>query len=332
MLNVTILGDPPNDNALLVVADRGKNITRMLFDCGADTLRSVPHGEVQAIDHVFLSHLHMDHISGFDAFFRVNFNRVTRENHIWVPKGSAHSIWHRFQGFWWSHAHELKATWYVHDVDEATVQTFRCEAHEAFSVMHDEGIRAYDRVIMQTDAVNVEAIPLSHHGLCLGFVAREPVRENVDQMALAKMGLNPGPWLNAIKNKDISEVEIDGVTHDANALRALLIRTQTGDSIAYLTDFNANKEQRRRIAPYLSGVQRLFAEAQYAPQDYALADKYHHSTVEQIAELAKLSGVDSYTLLHLSRRYNRKDWADMLHAAQAIFPNSRYIEDWSIEA
>jgi ribonuclease Z len=330
MLDVSILGYPPNDNALFVIVSDGKTTSRLLIDCGADVLQSLSIGDIQAIDHLFLSHLHMDHVSGFDAFFRINFNRTNRENHIWVPKGSAKTIWHRMQGFWWSHAAELSGVWYVHDVDTDTVQTYRVEAREAFSVMHDVGTRSYDRVIVEMGSAHVEVIPLKHHGLCLGYIVRENNRVNIDQSALAVRGLRPGPWINALKSGVDPEINIDGVTYDTQTLRAELITEIAGDSAAYLTDFSADKEQRHRIAPYLKGVNTLYAEAQYAPQDSALADKYHHSTVEQIAELAKLAGVGTYTLLHLSRRYDKRDWLAMLESAQAIFPQSHYIEEWNI--
>ena len=84
MLVVSILGEPQNDNALLVVSSDGKAMSRILIDCGADTLRSLAYADIQAIDHLFLSHLHMDHVSGFDAFFRINFNTTfgTTKRHI----------------------------------------------------------------------------------------------------------------------------------------------------------------------------------------------------------------------------------------------------------
>jgi ribonuclease Z len=102
------------------------------------------------------------------------------------------------------------------------------------------------------------------------------------------------------------------------------------DSFAYLTDFLADAEQRACIAPRLAGVRTLYAEAQYAPEDGALACKYHHSTVDQIAELARLAGVERYTLLHLSRRYSPDQWVAMRDCARTIFPNSDYTEQWGL--
>jgi ribonuclease Z len=330
VINVSILGEPPNDNALFVVIADGKTTSRLLIDCGAETVGSMSYGDIQNIDHIFISHLHMDHISGFDSFFRINFNRTNRENHIWVPKGSAEIIWHRMQGFWWSHASELSGIWHVHDVGDDTIQTYRLEAREGFGVMHDAGMRSYDRVIVALNSAQVEAIPLKHHGLCLGYLVREHNRINIDQRALAGLEIRPGPWINLLKSCVDNQIEIDGIMHDALTLKDRLIIEESGDCIAYLTDFLSDAQQRHRISPYLKGVKTLYAEAQYAPKDFKLADKYHHSTVEQIAELAKMADVGNYTLLHLSRRYDKQEWIEMLEAAQAIFPSSSYIEKWGI--
>jgi ribonuclease Z len=330
MLNVKIFGTPPNDNALWVVADSGQSSSSFLFDCGADVLRDVSHGDVQAIDHLFLSHMHMDHISGFDAFFRVNFGRTNRPNHIWGPAGSARILSHRFQGYWWSHAAELTGTWFVHDIDETTIHTWRFEAREAFAVMHDQGVQSYDGTILETREARVAAIPLKHHGLCLGYAVREVERQSVDAAALAALGLRPGPWLASLKTQAQGILTIGDTAYDVADLRRRIMTPVPGDSVAYLTDFLADEDQRARIAPYLRGINTLYAEAQYAVEDGALALKYHHSTVDQIAALAKQAGVNRYTLLHLSRRYTREDWVAMLKTAQAVFPNSGYVAEWGI--
>ncbi len=82
-----ILGSPGRDNALLVRVDSGQSITRLLFDCGDGCLNAVPYSEILSTDHLFLSHLHMDHVGGFDYFFRCLFNRESKPNHIWGRLG-----------------------------------------------------------------------------------------------------------------------------------------------------------------------------------------------------------------------------------------------------
>lgn len=69
-LTYEVLGAPGRDNALLVTIDSGQRITRLLFDCGANCLGGLPVSHIRAVDALFFSHLHMDHVAGFDDFFR----------------------------------------------------------------------------------------------------------------------------------------------------------------------------------------------------------------------------------------------------------------------
>lgn len=328
MLKVQVLGQPAEDNALLVTADSGNGLTRLLLDCGAGTLNQVPFAELQSIDHLLFSHLHMDHVGGFDAFFRANFERDSRENHIWGPPETARIMAHRLQGYWWNFAPDLRGTWLVHDVSEGEIQTFRFEAHEAFAVMHDEGTQDHAGLILQTPQISVQALMLKHHGPSLGYLLREPTRLKVNTAALAESGLKGGLWLAQLKAGATGALDIAGVLHDAAALRAQLLYMEQGKSAAYLTDFLLDESELARLAPLLRDIQTLYAEAQYAPADAELAHKHQHTTVEQVATLAKAAEVQRLVLLHLSRRYRAQQWGEMVQAAQHIFPATSFPHGW----
>src|SRR5262249_27743817 len=97
-----VLGQPGRDNALLVTVDTGKTVSRLLFDCGDGCLNELTFGEVQGIDYLFFSHLHMDHVGGFDTFFRCTYDRTTKPNRIWGPPRTGAIMQHRFQGYMWN--------------------------------------------------------------------------------------------------------------------------------------------------------------------------------------------------------------------------------------
>ena len=105
-----VLGQAGRDNALLVQVDSGQAVERLLFDCGEGCLSELSFAEVTSIDHLFFSHLHMDHVGGFDSFFRCTFNRDTRPNHIWGPPETARIMQHRFEGFLWNLHEQMSAT------------------------------------------------------------------------------------------------------------------------------------------------------------------------------------------------------------------------------
>src|SRR5690349_8819780 len=120
-----VLGEPGRDNALFVRVESGQKVSRLLFDCGEGCLAQLSIAEVQAIDHLLFSHFHMDHISGFDSFFRVTYDRTTRPNLIWGPPGAGQVMQHRFQGFLWNLHHQLASQWDVHDLYPDRVEATR---------------------------------------------------------------------------------------------------------------------------------------------------------------------------------------------------------------
>ena len=77
-INYQILGQPGRDNALFVEINTGQSIHRLQFDCGEACLRDLPVSQIQAIDALLFSHFHIDHVAGFDAFLRSNYDRADR--------------------------------------------------------------------------------------------------------------------------------------------------------------------------------------------------------------------------------------------------------------
>jgi ribonuclease Z len=83
----------------MVWVDTGQRVQRLLFDCGEECQRELPVAEIQAIDALFFSHLHVDHVAGFDTFLRHNYNRDGGPVQIFGPPGTATTLQHRFRGF-----------------------------------------------------------------------------------------------------------------------------------------------------------------------------------------------------------------------------------------
>jgi ribonuclease Z len=330
-IGLQILGNPDRDNALWVQIDTGQSITRLLFDCGDGCLTGVPYGEIQAIDHLFFSHLHMDHVSGFDAFFRCVFNRDAKPNQVWGPPETARILQHRFQGFLWNLHEQMSATWRVSDINEGHVHTSRFELGEAFAIMRDEGARSYERTILDGPGFLVEAIILDHKTPSAGYIVREKLRQNIDPSRLAALGLRPGPWLKGFKETSSgATIVIEGVAHSADQLRRELLVDTPGDSVAYLTDFWLDERELDRLAEWLNGCRKIVCEAQYRHSDLELAQKHYHLTASLSATLAQRANAEELILFHLSNRYDRAGWAEILREAQAVFPHTRYPKHWGI--
>jgi ribonuclease Z len=331
-ISFEILGHPGRDNALLVQINSGQALHRVLFDCGESCLSEVSFADIQSIDHLFFSHLHMDHVAGFDHYFRALFNRTSKPNQIWGPTGTRQILQNRFRGYLWNLHGEMNASWIVADVDEFTIHSSRYELSEAFEAEHAEQAQPTNLVVLDGTDYSVEAVVMDHKTPSLAYVLREKPRTNIDTSRLEAMGLRPGPWMKELKgsNPQIDEIVIAGVTHSLPALREALVVESQGDSIAYLTDFLLDDSAIDRLVPKLAGCRVVVCEAQYRQSDIELALRNYHMTTVRTAQLAKRAGIEELILFHLSDRYQPSDWEEMLSEARAIFPNTKYPAKWKL--
>lgn len=331
-ISFQVLGQPGRDNALFVKVDTGQSQSRLLFDCGDGCPHQIA-AELREVDHLCFSHLHMDHVSGFDLFFRVNFDRTARENHVWVPHGSGAVIQHRLCGFMWNLVdHKQKGEWFVHEIAPDTVRTAKYLAKEAFRTAHaqPEWPRR-DRTVIDGDGFTVEALLLDHGTPSVGYVVRELPRVNVDTDKLFAKGFKPGPWVKRLRGPvaDPGEtVEVNGVPHPLGALQAELLVTTPGDSIAYLTDFRMRPATADLLAEALRGVNTVVCESQYRGADADLADAVMHSTAPEVAAMAARAGIGTLILFHFSDRYDAGARREILAEARAIFADTNLPEGW----
>jgi len=328
-----ILGTAGRDNALLVKVDSGQAIEHLLFDCGDGCLSELALADILAVDHLLFSHLHMDHVGGFDSFFRCVFNRNTRPNRIWGPPETARILQHRFQGFLWNLHEEMSASWFVSDIHPGRIRTTRYELREAFAVAHEEGVQSYERTLLEGAGFLIEAVTMDHRTPAMAYLIREKARRNIDTSRLASLSLRPGPWLKELKKSPTASdhMVIDGVEHSMDELLKALVVETPGESLAYLTYFLLDEPALDRLSDALRGCGTIICEGQYRHADLELARKHFHMTTVLSATLAKRAGVKELLLFHLSDRYLPEDWIEMLRDARQVFPNTHYAPQWSLE-
>ena len=329
-IELLVLGDSGNDNAALVRIDTGQAIHRLLFDCGQDTLNSLEYNEILSLDHLFFSHLHMDHIAGFDAFFRGLYARTHKPNSIWGPDQTARILQHRFCGTLWNLHEGMNATWLVHDVLEEYIRTYRYELSEAFENAYLEPKKPRSKYILEHPDYSVETIILDHRTPSLAYVVREKDRINLEPEKLKALGLEAGAWVRDLKNLELQKetLNINGKIYPLEALRSELLTHTKGDAVAYCTDFILNQETAQKLIPALQGVRVLLCESQYLHTDLEMAEKNFHMTNKQVAELAALAGVQELRLFHVSDRYSALERQVLLEQARSIFANTHYPSHW----
>lgn len=328
-IRIRVLGAAGRDNALHVEIDSGHAVRRLLFDCGEGCLSGLTSAEVQLIDDVFFSHFHMDHVAGFDGFFRMNFAREGEQNRIWGPPGTGKILHHRFRSYLWNLHENLGAIWRVSDIGETEIKTWRYELPEAFETAHEEAALVREgRMILDEDDFIVEAMTLDHLTASMAYKVTEKTRWNIDPQRLASLGLKPGPWLKALK--DPAALPDDAMVEGRRAgeLRTELLVPTPGDAVAYLTDFLLDETAAERLVPWLAGCRHVVCESQYRAADLELARKNYHMTSVQAAALARDAGVGELVLFHVSGRYVREERAALLAEAREVFPAARFPEGW----
>jgi ribonuclease Z len=275
----------------------------------------------------------MDHIAGFDLFFRLNFDRTAKENHVWVPHGSGEVMQHRFRGFMWNLVDEKQqGEWFVHEIAPELVRTAKYFTKEGFSTAHSQSEwPRRDRTIIDGNGFAVDAILLDHGTPSVGYVVREATRVNVDTEKMLAKGLKPGPWAKRLRGPNAEpgeKITINGVEHSLAVLQAELLVTTPGDSIAYLTDFRMTPSTAEMVAECIRGVNTVVCESQYRASDTDLAERVMHSTANEVATMAAKAGIGKLILFHFSDRYEAADRREILSEAQAIFANTALPEGW----
>lgn len=333
-IQTNILGPPGGDNAAYIRIDSGQRISRLLFDCGAGAAGALGRAEVQVIDLLLFSHLHMDHVAGFDGFFRATYGRIAKPNVIYGPPGTGAIMQHRMQGFLWNLEHDAPGAWDVFDIHPDHIQGVRFHLGEAFARAHQLATETRQgALVLETPEFHISACAMEHMTPSLAYIVREQPRVNIEQQRLAALGLRAGQWLQRLKQftpDEPPQIQIEGRTFELQTLRAELLTTTPGNSVAYCTDFLLDAAALDRLAPALRGCDTLICESQYRAEDADLAARNYHMTVPQAARLARSAQAGELILFHVSDRYRGPELADMLAQARAIFPNTHFPNHWRI--
>jgi ribonuclease Z len=324
-----VLGKPGKDNALFVRLNSGTKMYRILFDCGEKTLEELKQSDVRNIDYIFFSHLHIDHVAGFDYFFRRNYDRI-KPIFIWGPEETAEIIHNRLLGYKWNLIGDSGGNWFISDISENAYKQFYIKFPDGFRDIKLVGKKEFKDDIFETNDFVIRKIKLNHIIPSIGYYMFEKPLYNIDKSELEKSKLPPGKWLEKLKDlslEDSQKIEIEGKRFQLGELRKNMMKTSKGMNIAYLTDFVWENNSKEKLINFLNDCEVLICESQYSKEDSELAKTNYHLTTLQAAALAKEAGVKRLILFHLSERY-QTDFKKLLDEAREIFPDTFFPEEW----
>jgi ribonuclease Z len=291
----------------------------MLFDLGDITVLS-PR-KIMRLDHIFVSHAHIDHFIGFDRLLRV---LVGREKTVTLlgPEGFVEHVSHKLQGYHWNlvDRYPCDLVFVVTEICASLEsRTVRFRLKTAFAAEVLGGGRIADGIVHSEPTVRVSVAHLDHRTPSLAFAVEEAAHVNVWKNRLAEQGLPPGPWLRELK-RAVIENRPDDFTLRVGPPRApsqtremplaslrRVVTVTAGQKIGYVTDAADSAANREAIIRLVRGADLLFIEAAFAQADVDLAADRAHLTTAAAGQIARAAGVRRIEPFHFSSRYEGEE-------------------------
>lgn len=260
-----------------------------LIDCGEGVQRQLKKYDINPlkIDHIFISHLHGDHVFGlFGLISSMGLIGRKKALEIFAPAPIGEILCNHLRFF--DRNLPYKLVWHEVDCKKAGV-------------------------IYENNVMEVSTFPLKHSVPTVGFLFREKTPAvNVRKWEIEKHGLSLSQIVRAKNGEDIL---LENGTLLSNA--EITYTPYNPRSFAYCCD-TAYTE---KILPYIYGVDLLYHESTFLQQDAPSAKKTLHSTTIQAAEIAAKANVGKLIVGHFSTRYKLPREVFQQEAA-TVFANS----------
>jgi ribonuclease Z len=179
--------------------------------------------------------------------------------------------------------------------------------------------------LLDEPALQVCAAILDHKIPCLAFALAEKSHLNVDTSVLERERLQPGRWIDALKQAIrtgvpddqplTALVREDGVVREQptsiGRLRELVIESR-GQKIGYVVDTLYSPGNQQRIVELVREADLFFCESPFLEEDVEQASKRYHLTARQAGLLGRDARVRRLEVFHFSPRYEGR--ADEIYA------------------
>lgn len=241
-----------------------------LIDCGEGTQIQLRRQRVkfQRIDHIFISHLHGDHIFGLIGLLS-SFSLLGRKKEltIYCPKGLKEVI----------------------DVQVKYSETYL--SYPIKYVFHEDS----NDLLLDDKHLKISKVSLNHRIDCWGFRFEEKdLGRRIKDGVIKKYGI---PFA------DIAGLRLgeDYVDHLGNVIlnEELTTKGDTLRSYAYISDNRVNEQQ----YDLFKGITTMYHEATFLKGLKDKAIKTKHSTTSEVAEMANSVGLKKLIVGHYSSRY-----------------------------
>ncbi|WP_135821765.1 ribonuclease Z [Halostella litorea] len=265
---------------------------RLLFDAGEGTQRQMMRfGTGFAISHVFVTHLHGDHVLGLPGLLQtMDFNDREDPLAVHAPKGTRSD---------------------VEDLLFAanTRPTFRVRVNEV----------GPGDVALSGEDYEVRAFEVDHRTTAVGYALVEDDRKGrFDRERAEELGVPVGPKFSELHEGN--PVELD----DGTVVRPEQVvgDPRPGRKVVYTGDTRPTS----RTAEVAADADLLVHDATFADDRAERAGATGHSTAREAAEIARRAGTKRLAMTHVSSRYTG-DVAAHERQARETFDGEAFVPD-----
>jgi ribonuclease Z len=270
------------------------NEHRFLVDCGEGTQRQILQSGLgfKRLDHVLITHGHLDHILGLAGLVSTFTRWETAERlEIWGGR------------------------WALERIRVLLYEIVLKGARLPFELKLCE---IKPGLIFNDKFFTVTAFPVQHRGAdSFGFVFEEKSKRPFLVEKAEALGVPAGPIRRELVAGRAVTLPDGRVVQPEDVLGPLV----SGVKLVHVGDCGETSD----LVKVARGADALVIEATYLNSEDDLAREFGHLTAARAALLAREAGVGGLLLTHLSRRNRERD---VLEEAQRVFPNTRVARDF----
>lgn len=287
----------------------------LLFDLG-DITALMPR-DLMRVSHVFITHAHMDHFSGFDHLLRVLLGRKPFIA-LYGGPGFVAQVAHKLHAYTWNVVHRYDMELVVEAFElalDGRMRSARFSSRDRFAGVAGPTTAQIDDIVHDETTFRVRACFVDHGIPCLSYLVEEKVRLGINKERLEASGMTKGAWLRELKHALLTGVSLDtpilvqwrdrsgdrAATRSVGELSRLILDAEPGQRIA--TDLRDTSDNEQALSNLMQGADQLFIESVFLDADGAHALRKNHLTAAQAGRIARRIGARAVTPFHFSPRY-----------------------------